>query len=54
MNDAVKALVEALGGDCVRPGDDVPLRNQRDATNAAATRPLASAAMRFFNPGRIF
>ena len=41
MNDAVRALVEALGGDCVRLGHDVPLRNQQDATNAAATPPLA-------------
>jgi FAD/FMN-containing dehydrogenase len=41
MNDAVKALLAELGPDCVRFGDDIPARNQQDATKRAATQPLA-------------
>jgi FAD/FMN-containing dehydrogenase len=41
MNEVVKALLDALGKDCVKLGDDVPARNQQDATKTSATRPLA-------------
>ncbi|TAK46625.1 MAG: FAD-binding oxidoreductase [Xanthobacteraceae bacterium] len=40
-DDCVAALIDALGGDRVRTGADIPARNMQDACHYAPTRPLA-------------